>query len=67
MDTNQVDEGKQVNTANRRITRRREFRYSCGCTTTQIESSPRPIAEPPGCSGHGGALLMVVETTEVHR
>jgi len=46
------------------IVHRRELHYSCGCTTTQIESGRQREGNPPGCDGHAGVLLKKVETTE---
>jgi len=46
------------------IVHRRELHYSCGCTTTQIESGRQRESNPPGCDGHAGVLLKKVETTE---
>lgn len=46
------------------IVKSRELHYSCGCTTTQIESRRCRADEQPGCQGHGGVLLKTVEILE---
>lgn len=46
------------------IVRRRELHFSCGCSTTQIESRRSGEGGQPGCQGHGGGLVKSVETIE---
>lgn len=64
MDTSHPDKRVAKPSQAIQTTTRRIFRYSCGCTTTQIESSRRPPRLLPACEGHGGRLLKKKEIIE---
>ncbi|MCW5876514.1 MAG: hypothetical protein KIS85_06490 [Anaerolineales bacterium] len=58
-----------VAAARRRVTRREERRYACGCSTTRIESFSLPAQEPAAsaaqlCAAHGGEVLRVAVVSE---
>ena len=64
MDIKLENEESAVQGGNVEIVRRRELHFSCGCSTTQIESRRSREGDRPGCEGTGGVLLRKVEITE---
>lgn len=62
---------QQTKPAAHRLARQVVTKYSCGCTTTLIESERGQRLDAPACSGHGGVpvrreeTIMLVEATNV--